>query len=164
VSIDLLSARGYEVVALTGKIDQAHYLKSIGATEILDRKTLEMGSKPLEHARWAGAIDNLGGDVLAWLTRTMRPRGAIASIGLAASADLHTTVMPFILRAVSLLGINMEVGPELRDEIWLRLTTDLRPRHIDLIAATETTLAELPEHFGAYLDAQTVGRTVVSIA
>jgi len=163
VAIDLLNARGYEVVALTGKIDRVPYLKGIGATEVLDRNTLEMGSKPLEHARWAGAIDNLGGEILAWLTRTMRPHGVIASIGLAASAELHTTVMPFILRAVSLLGINIEVGHKLRDEVWQRLTTDLRPRHLDAIAKTEATLAQLPALFGAYLDAQTVGRTVVRI-
>jgi NADPH2:quinone reductase len=122
-----------------------------------------MGDKPLEHALWSGAIDNLGGDVLGWLTRTMRPNGGIASIGLAASAQLHTTVMPFILRGVSLLGINGDAAPELRAELWRRLGDDLKPRHLDTIASREVTLEELPECFRGYLDAAVVGRTVVRI-
>lgn len=164
IAIDILSARGYEVTALTGKMDQADFLKSIGAAEVLDRNTLTMGTRPLESAQWAGAIDNLGGDVLAWLTRTTRPWGNIASIGLAASADLHTTVMPFILRSVSLIGVNMEVPPKLRAEIWQRLTDDLQPKHLDRIASTEIALADLPGCFEDYLHAGVVGRTVVRIA
>ncbi len=164
IAIDLLSARGYEVVALTGKLDASPYLESLGASTVLDRTTLEMGDRPLESARWAGAIDNLGGDVLAWLTRTTQPWGNIASVGLAASAELHTTVMPFILRAVSLLGVNMELEPDLRAEIWSRLAGDLRPRHLDKIVTREVTLAELPDCFDAYLAAQAVGRTIVRIS
>jgi NADPH2:quinone reductase len=163
IAIDLLSARGYDVVALTGKSDAASYLHELGARTVLDRNTITLGDKPLESARWAGAIDNLGGEVLAWITRTTKPWGNIASVGLAASADLHTTVMPFILRAVSLLGINMEVAPELRTEIWSRLAGDLRPRHLDRIANREVPLSELPGCFEAYLTAQTVGRTIVRI-
>lgn len=163
IAIDLLSARGYEVVALTGKTAQTPYLEGLGASEVLDRHALTMGKKPLEHARWAGAIDNLGGAVLAWLTRTTLPRGRIASVGLAASAELHTTVMPFILRAVSLLGVNMEVGAELRAEIWNRLAGGLRPRHLDKIANREVTLDELAQCFGSYLDGGAVGRTIVRL-
>jgi NADPH2:quinone reductase len=164
IAIDILSARGYEVTALTGKLDQTAFLEALGATEVLDRNELQIGTRPLESARWAGAVDNLGGDVLAWLTRTTKPWGNIASVGLAASAELHTTVMPFILRAVSLIGVNMEVPPELRESIWQRLTTDLRPRHLDVIASNEVTLTELPDCFDAYIGARAVGRTIVKIS
>ncbi len=163
VAIDLLSARGYQVTALTGKDEQQSYLESLGATEIIDRKTLELGTKPLEHARWGGAVDNLGGEILAWLTRTVKPWGNIASIGLAASPELQTTVMPFILRGVSLLGINMEVGPELRAELWERLGSDLKPRHLEQIVAREVTLNELPDSFDAYMSGSVVGRTLVRV-
>lgn len=164
IAIDLLAGRGYKVVALTGKPEAKPYLESLGAQTVLDRQTLAMGDKPLEHARWAGAIDNLGGDVLAWLTRTTKPWGNIASVGLAASADLHTTVMPFILRAVSLLGVNMDIPPRLRADIWSRLTSDLKPQHLDHIASNEVTLAQLPGCFERYLTAQVSGRTVVRIS
>ncbi len=163
IAVDILSARGYEVAALTGKIDQAAFLQLLGASEVIDRNALTMGTRPLESARWGGAVDNLGGDVLAWLTRTTKPWGNIASIGLAASAELHTTVMPFILRSVSLIGVNMEVPPNLRAEIWERLAGDLRPRHLDRIANRELTLDELPECFEGYLSADVVGRTLVKI-
>ncbi len=163
VAIDLLSARGYRVTALTGKDDQRHYLESLGATEIIDRKTLELGTKPLEHADWGGAIDNLGGEILAWLARTVRPWGNIASVGLAAGPKLETTVMPFILRGVSLLGINMEVGHELRAELWERLGSDLRPRRLEQIVAREVSLSELPDCFDAYMSGSVIGRTLVRI-
>jgi len=163
IAIDILSARGYDVVALTGKLDQTKFLKALGASEVLDRNELTIGSRPLESARWGGAIDNLGGDVLAWLTRTTKPWGNIASIGLAASAELNTTVMPFILRAVSLIGVNMEVPADLRATIWHRLTTDLRPQRLETIASSEVSLAELPSCFDAYIGARAVGRTIVKV-
>ncbi|NNC64158.1 MAG: oxidoreductase [Gammaproteobacteria bacterium] len=163
IAVDILSARGYDVAALTGKADQRPFLEAIGASEIVNRNELTMGTRPLESARWGGAIDNLGGDVLAWLTRTTKPWGNVASIGLAASVELHTTVMPFILRSVSLLGVNMEVSAEMRAEIWQRLATDLRPRHLDRIANREVTLDALPGCFKDYLNAGVVGRTVVKI-
>jgi acrylyl-CoA reductase (NADPH) len=164
LAIDMLATRGYEVVALTGKSESKAYLESLGASEVIDRKSLTLGDRPLESARWGGAVDNLGGDVLAWLTRTTKPWGNIAAVGLAASPKLETTVMPFILRAVSLLGVNMEVGPKLRAEIWQRLGTDLKPSHLDAIVTREVSLAELPSCFAGYLDAAEVGRTVVKIA
>ncbi len=163
IAIDLLSARGYQVTALTGKIEQQGYLESLGATDTIDRKTLKLGAKPLEHARWGGAVDNLGGEILAWLTRTVKPRGNIASIGLAASLDLQTTVMPFILRGISLLGINMEVGHELRAELWERLGGDLKPRHLEQIVAREVSLSELPDCFDAYMSGSVTGRTLVRV-
>jgi len=163
VAIDVLCTRGYEVVALTGKTDQAEYLRALGAGEILDRKTLDLGTRPLERARWGGAVDNLGGGVLAWLTRTVRPWGSIASIGLAASAELHTTVMPFILRGVSLIGVNVDAPQEIRGEVWSRLAGDLRPAHLDAVVTREVSLNELPECFDAYIRGDVVGRTVVKI-
>jgi NADPH2:quinone reductase len=163
IAIDILSARGYDVVALTGKMHHAPYLKSLGAVEVLDRNALKMGDKPLEHATWGGAIDNLGGAVLAWLTRTTLPWGNIASVGLAAGHELATTVMPFILRAVSLLGVNIEVDSALRATLWRRLGDDLRPRHLDAIVRREVALEALPECFGDYIDSRAVGRTLVKI-
>jgi NADPH2:quinone reductase len=163
IAIDLLSSHGYDVMALTGKADQQPYLESLGASGIIDRKSLEIGKRPLEHANWGGAIDNLGGDVLAWLTRTVRPSGNIASIGLAADHELHTTVMPFILRGISLLGIYMEVEQELRAQLWQRLGTDMLPQHLDRIVTREIRLNELPECFDAYIDGSVTGRTLVRI-
>jgi len=165
VATDLLSTRGYDVTALTGKPDAARHLEGLGASEIVDIRSLQMGTRPLESARWAGAIDNLGGDVLAWLTRTTAPWGNIASIGLAAGHELHTTVMPFILRGVSLLGINSVDAPrELRVRIWSRLGGDLRPAHLELIAGREVTLDELEGCFQDYIDARITGRTLVRLS
>ena len=165
LAIDMLDARGYEAVAVTGKADQQDYLKSIGARQILLRDDIDPGSRPMEKALWAGAIDNLGGDTLAWLTRTVGYGGNIASIGLAQSHELSTTVLPFILRAVNLLGINSVDTPrELRLQVWGRLGSDLRPRHLDRIAGREIPFDELPGAFQAFVDGKVTGRTVVAIA
>ena len=164
IAIDLLAGRGYEVTAVTGKPDgQAAFLQRLGAGEILDRRNIEPVTKPLGRGIWGGAVDNLGGEILGWLTRTVRPWGNIASIGLASGAGLSTTVMPFILRNVSLIGVNMEVEPQLRSRIWERLATDLRPRRLDLIATREVTLAELPSCFDGFMAGAITGRTVVRI-
>ncbi|MEY3465105.1 MAG: hypothetical protein RL603_703, partial [Pseudomonadota bacterium] len=140
------------------------YLKSLGATQVLLRKDIDYGKRPLEAARFGGAIDNVGGDMLTWLTRTVDTWGNIASIGLAGSAELHTTVMPFILRGVNLLGINSSAT--LRDTrlvVWNRIATDLKPRHLDRIAAHTIEFDALPQAFAAYLEGTVVGRTVVRI-
>jgi NADPH2:quinone reductase len=163
VAIDLLSGRGYDVTALTGKTNQKAYLESLGATAIIDRKTLELGTKPMEHADWGGAVDNLGGEILAWLTRSVKPGGNIATIGLAAGAELHTTVIPFILRGISLLGISMDVAHALRTELWNCLGSDLKPRHLDRIVTREVALGELSDCFDAYMNGSVVGRTLVRI-
>ena len=161
VAIDLLSGRGYDVVALSRKPEAADYLRSLGAAEVLGANTASASGKPLEAARWAGAIDNVGGAVLGWLTRTVQPWGSIASVGLAGGAELHTTVMPFILRGVSILGITSADCPmQRRLKIWQRLVTDLQPQHLASIVAGQVTLDELPavcekllsgEHRGRYL-------------
>jgi NADPH2:quinone reductase len=165
LAIDMLAARGYEVVALTGKQDTSEYLRELGAARVLLRQEVQLGTKPLEEGRWAGAIDNVGGDVLAWLTRTTNPWGNIASIGMAASFELKTTVLPFILRGINLLGINSVITPrDVRLAVWQRLASDLKPRHLARIVTRTVTLDELPQAFDSYLKASVVGRTVVKIA
>ena len=118
----------------------------------------------MEKAEWAGAIDNLGGDYLTWLTRTVQYGGNIASIGLAASHELNTTVLPFILRAVCLLGINsVDTPPDLRRAVWSRIGGDLKPRHLETIGRNTISVGELPDAFQAYIDGTVTGRTVVEI-
>ena len=162
-AINLFSMLNYEVVAMTGKIEAISYLKAIGAKNILDRTQLQMDERALEHARWAGAIDNVGGDILSWITRTVMPYGNIASVGLASSSKLETTVMPFILRAVSILGINSNPPCELRDEIWQRLSHELKPSKLETIASRVISFNELPKEFDAYINASVMGRTIVKI-
>jgi len=165
IAVDMLAARGYRVVAVSGKAAAADYLKELGAAEVLTRQDLELGSRPLENVRFAGAIDNLGGEVLAWLTRSVDFWGNIASIGMAGSAELKTTVMPFILRGVSLLGINSSATRrESRLAVWKRIATDLRPRHLERIVTRTIAFDELPGAFAAYLEGAVTGRTVVRIA
>ena len=165
IAVDMLDWRGYEVVAVTGKAQKSDYLNSIGASEILIREDIDLGKRPLEKALWGGAIDNLGGDYLAWLTRTVKYGGNIASIGLAASHELNTTVMPFILRAVCLLGINSVDTPrDLRLKVWDRIGKDLKPRHLDVSCSRTISFDELPQAFQAYIDGTVTGRTVVEIS
>src|SRR6185437_14043458 len=151
VAIDMLAGRGYQVVAVSGKASSAEYLKALGATNVLLRQEIDYGTRPLETVRFAGAIDNVGGEILTWLTRTVDFWGNIASIGLAGGAELKTTVMPFILRGVNLLGINSSATPrELRLEVWERIATDLAPRHLGTIVTREVDLQGLPGAFGPY--------------
>jgi len=165
IAIDMLNGRGYEVVAVTGKASEEDYLRTIGASRILLRDELDLGKRPMEKAEWAGAIDNLGGDYLAWLIRTMQYGGNIGSIGLAASPALQTTVLPFILRAVCLLGINsVETPRDLRRAVWSRIGGDLKPAHLDTIAQRQIGFDELPGAFQAFIDGTVTGRTVVEIA
>ena len=164
IAIDMLEGRGNEVTALTGKASEKDYLNSIGAGQILLREELDFGKRPMEKARWAGAIDNLGGDYLTWLTRTVDYGGNIASIGLASGAELKTTVLPFILRAVCLLGINsVETPRALRLAVWSRIGGDLMPRHLDTIGHRSIGFDDLPAAFQAYLDGSVTGRIVVEI-
>ena len=165
IAIDMLERRGYEAVAVTGKSDQEDYLRGIGARRIVLRDGIDFGKRPMERAEWAGAIDNLGGDYLAWLTRTTDYGGNIASIGLASGIKLETTVMPFILRAVCLLGINSVDTPrDLRLAVWSRIAGDLRPQHLDEIGGRTIGFDELPDSFQAYLDGEITGRIVVRIS
>jgi acrylyl-CoA reductase (NADPH) len=164
IAVDILARAGYRVTALTGKDSATAYLKELGATEIIFRSQLDLSKiRPLGSETWAGAVDNLGGDVLAWMASSMKVGGALASIGLAASHTLNTTVMPFILRGVSLLGIDSVNAPmAIREKVWRRLGSDLKPRHLQQIAST-VNFADLPGVFDKILKAQIQGRTVVKI-
>jgi len=164
IALDLLSGAGYQCVALSGKPAATDYLRGLGASRVLPRAALSGAARPLEDGQWAGAIDNLGGDVLAWLTRTAQPWANIASIGLAAGVKLETTVLPFILRGVNLLGINSVTQPRaVRLEVWRRLASDLKPRHLDRIVTRSVDLEQLPGVFDDYIKGTVVGRTVVRI-
>ena len=163
LGIQMLAQRGYQVVALTGKDGEHEYLKSLGASEILSRHDLLMGTRPLEKAQWAGALDAVGGATLAWLTRSMQQNGVIASFGNAGGSELHTTVMPFILRGVRLIGIDSAAtAMPLRQKIWQRLATDLYPKHL-LQVAQRISFNQLPNFCASMLQGKLHGRTVVEI-
>ena len=165
IAVDLLAGRGYEVVAVSGKPEADEYLKSLGASRILRRQDIDLGSRPMEAVLWGGAIDNVGGELLTWLTRTVDFFGNIASIGLAGSPKLETTVLPFILRGVNLLGVtSSSTLRDVRLDVWRRLASDLRPRHFDRFVTRTIGFDELPGAFGDYMKGRVLGRTVVKIA
>ena len=166
IAVAALSRLGYHVVALTGKEQESDWLKKLGAKEILLRKNLNLEKiKPLDKATWAGAVDGLGGEVLAWMCSTMKDNGVIGSIGLAASPQLNTWVMPFILRGVSLLGINSgeSVPPEIREKVWRRLAGDMRPPLLKEMART-IPFADLPKAFDDFMAAKVNRRVVVDLS
>jgi NADPH2:quinone reductase len=163
VAIAALSRLGYDVTAITGKDDAHDYVRSLGARDVVSRTTLAMGTRPLETARWAGAVDAVGGDLLAWLTRTTNHWGGIASTGLTGGVELRTTVMPFILRGVALLGIDSALCPmEIRVEVWRRLATDMKPPQLASIGR-EIGLDGLPEAFETLINGNARGRFVVAL-
>ncbi len=164
LAVDILASRGYHVVALTGKESEADYLRGLGAAEVMLRSTLDLTKiRPLDTARWRGAVDNLGGDVLAWIASTMMQGGTIASIGLAASMSLNTTVAPFILRGVALLGVDSGyIREPYRQDVWRRLAGDLRPPHLGSMSR-RIAFAELPATFDEYIAGRAKGRVVVEI-
>jgi acrylyl-CoA reductase (NADPH) len=165
IAVDCLSALGFEVIAFTGKAERSgDYLKALGAARILNRQSVSFGQKPLESVQWGGALDALGGDVLAWLTRTVAPRGNIASYGLAMSHELHTTVMPFILRGINLLGVNSAGTPmPQRLRVWSRLAGDMKPRHLDRIVTDVISLEEAMPVCERMMAGEIQGRYVVEI-
>lgn len=166
IALAALARLGYEVVALTGKAGEADWLKRLGAKEIMLRGSLDLTKiKPLDKATWSAAVDNLGGEVLAWMASTMKVNGVIASIGLAASPSLNTTVMPFILRGASLLGINSSDSPskELRATVWRRLATDMRPPMLKEMCRT-IAFSELPGVFDDFINAKVARRVVVDLS
>ncbi len=164
LAVDIFSNSGYEVVAVTGKEKQREKLTNLGAHKVMLRDEIDFGSRPLEKGLWGGAVDMEGGETLAWLTRTVKEWGNIASIGLTAGAELNTTVMPFILRGVSILGISSTNCPNtLRGKIWQRLGNELKPQHLDIIHQKTILLDDLPSAFEAMLDRKTEGRTLVKL-
>lgn len=164
IAVEILAKAGYEVHALTGKADSIDYLKQLGASEVILRSNLDLAKiKPLDKTLWAGAVDNLGGDVLAWMASTMKQGGTIASIGLAASMELKTTVAPFILRGVSLLGIDSGyIGDPWRSDVWRLLGTEWKPEKV-IAQAREIGFDELPGIFNDFLQARVKGRVIVRI-
>jgi acrylyl-CoA reductase (NADPH) len=164
LAVGILTARGYEVTAITGKDDAADYLRELGAVHVQSRTGLELGTRPLEKATWAGAVDAVGGDLLAWLVRTTVPWGGVASTGLTGGTNLSLTVMPFILRAVSLIGVDSVACPaDLRRETWQRLASDMRPRALASVAPSDITLDDLPRAFDTLIKGQARGRFVVRL-
>ena len=165
LAIRMLSQLGYQVVALTGKTSEQEYLRSLGANEVLMRSEIDFASKrPLEKGLWAGALDAVGGDTLAWLTRTMQQDGAIASFGNAGGVELHTTVFPFILRGVKLLGVDSAAtGMTLRKQMWQRLAGDLRIDQYEQIAH-RIPFDELPVACAKLIHGEAHGRFVVEFA
>jgi acrylyl-CoA reductase (NADPH) len=165
IAVDILSGLGYSVTAMTGKSDQEGYLKNLGASEILLRDSIDLEKiKPLARETWAGAVDNLGGDILSWIASGMKVGGAIASIGLASSFKFNTTVMPFILRGVSLLGIDSVNAKSLvRRKVWGRLGSDMKPAHLSDIVQT-VEFDNLPSVFPKLMQSALRGRVVVKVA
>jgi putative YhdH/YhfP family quinone oxidoreductase len=164
LAIDILTRAGYEAHAITGKFEHLDFLTRLGARQVINRKDMHWGPRPLETALWAGAIDSVGGDTLAGLTRVIHPYGNIASCGLAGGHALNTTVMPFIIRGVSVLGIaSAGTARAQREQVWERLAGPWKPAHLDAICTRETTLDELPQVFPTMLAGGSFGRTVVRL-
>jgi len=163
VAIALLAKLGYRVVASTGRQNEAEYLKSLGAAEIIDRATLAAPGKPLAKERWAGAVDTVGSHTLANICASMRYRGAVAACGLAGGMDFPSSVAPFILRGVTLAGIDSVMAPRaLRVEAWNRLARDLDPARLDAITR-EIALAEAIPAAAEILAGKIRGRLVVNV-
>ncbi|HVZ42347.1 MAG TPA: acryloyl-CoA reductase [Ramlibacter sp.] len=162
VAIDLLAQRGFHVVAATRKAQESGYLRELGAAEVIDPASLTVPKRPLESALWHGAVDSLGGAALSGLIATMSKDGVIASIGNAMGVEFSTTVMPFILRGVRLVGVNSDNDVDVREHLWRRLASDLRPRHLDRIAQVRP-FAELPRWIDAVVNGRAKGRTVIEM-
>lgn len=165
VAIDLLTAAGYEVHAITGKVEAFDWLQHLGARQCISRHDLHWGQKPLETPRWAGCIDNVGGDMLAGITRVVDLWGNVACCGMTGGIGLHTTVFPMILRGVSLLGISSANCPiDTRRMLWDRLGNEWKPPHLDEIIQREVGLEEMGPVFEEMLEGKSFGRTVVKLA
>lgn len=163
IAIDMLAQRGYQVVAMSGKTAQTDYLKSLGASEVIGRDTIMDAGRPLESPLWAGAVDLVGGTQMSWLTRSMQRDGVIAAFGNASGATFDGNVLPFILRGVRLLGVNVNNPHATMARLWQRLATDLRPRHLEKIAR-RIRFDELETAFDDLLAARVTGRQVVDFS
>ena len=164
LAVAIFRKAGYDVHAISGKADQVDYLASLGANQVLGREALST-TRPMDAARFGGGLDNVGGPMLAALLAQTAPYGNVASAGLAASHELHATVMPFIIRGVSLLGVaSAGTARNLRDEVWRRLSSEWKPACLDVICTRETDLDCLPGVFSTMLAGGSLGRTVVRLA
>ena len=164
LAIDILTRAGFEAQAITGKTGHSAFLAGLGATRVISREELQLGSRPLETSQWAGAIDNVGGEMLAGLSRVIHPYGNIASCGMAGGHELTTTVMPFIIRGVSVLGIaSAGTARPIRESVWQHLASDWKPAHLDSIGNREIGLSMLPDVFPGMLAGNSFGRTIVKL-
>jgi putative YhdH/YhfP family quinone oxidoreductase len=166
IGINILSALGYTVAASTGKSSEHDYLMELGASEILSREeTSAESNRPLEKERWVGSLDSVGGSTLAYLIRTTKYGGSIAAFGNTGGPNLNTTVFPFILRAINLLGIESVNCPmELRSNLWRRLASNYKPGHLLDRIGNEVPLEELPQALATILKGGTRGRTIIKIS
>jgi NADPH2:quinone reductase len=162
IAIAILAKLGYKVTAITGKENEAGYLRQLGASDVMSRHTIQFTDRPIEHSTWAAAVDAAGGDLLSWLVKTTAAWGGVASTGLTGGIDLRLTVIPFILRGVSLIGIDSVTCPmDVRRTVWNRLATDMKT---DLsVMAREITLEGLPDAFTTLADGRARGRFVVRL-
>ena len=164
-AIKILHQLGYEVVAMTRKSEHSDYSLSLGASRVISLEEVLVNQSPLHKGVWAGAIDNLGGDTLAWLTKCVKPWGNIVSIGMAGGVNIETTTMPFILRGISLLGVTSSTCPQsLRKKIWNRLGDELFPENLDQICTAEVTLEQLQEAFDNLINGTLHGRQIVCLS
>lgn len=164
VAVSMLANLGFEVSASTGKADQSDYLKTLGAKAVLSREEVSAAPKPLGAATWAGAVDQVGGGTLAWVLSTMAYRGAVACTGLTGGIKYESTVLPLILRGVSVLGIDSVMCPmSERPALWERMAGELKPKHLADDIAREVGLDELPGVLAAILEGKVRGRTVVRV-
>ncbi len=164
-AIDIFTRAGYEVHAITGKVNQFDYLEGLGARQCISRHDLHWGQQPLESVRWAGCVDNVGGDMLAGISRVIDLWGNIASCGMAGGIGLHATNLPLILRGVSLIGISSNNTPyAMRETIWGRLANEWRPQHLESIISNEVSLDKLSEAFDVLMQGNSLGRTLVNLS
>lgn len=163
-AVAIFAKLGYHVAAVTGKSDLHPWLTRLGASQILGRDELPGGGRPLEKAVWGGALDNVGGGMLSQIIRTLKPNGCIASIGLAGGTELETTVLPFILRGIKLLGCNsVDIPTGLREDLWSKLATEWRPP-LEQIRAETIGLDDLPGRFESLLSGRSHGRILVDLS
>lgn len=162
IGIDMLAQRGYRVVAMSGKPDAHDYLRGLGASEVIGRHEAHPDPKPLERGQWAGALDSVGGPTLAWMLRTALPEAVVAAFGNAGGAEVNTTVLPFILRGVRLLGIVANSPMAVRQVVWAKMASEYRPAHLREIA-TCIGLQDLPHYLDLTLQGKVRGRTVIDM-
>jgi putative YhdH/YhfP family quinone oxidoreductase len=164
LAIDIFSRAGYAVHAISGKADHFDFLRGLGASECIDRHQLAFSGKPMDSTRFGGALDSVGGTMLAGLLPLIAPYGNVAICGNAGGIAFESTVMPFIIRGASLLGVaTAGTARDIRDEVWRRLASDWKPQQLERIATREVGLDELPEVFVRMLAGDSFGRTIVRI-
>ncbi len=162
-AVSMLAARGYDVVAVSGRPEHEAYLRALGAREVRTPESLDLGSRPLDRARFGGVIDNVGGELLARLIPHVQLWGNVAAVGNAAAPAFETTVFPFILRGVSLLGASSANCPmELRSDIWTRLGGELKPPHLEMIATGTVSLEDVIAGCQTLMERRGLGRTLVA--